>query len=44
MYHKRGLFLPYFIFYRFDSPINRPFTAIQFRRNIGVVQPTPPQV
>jgi hypothetical protein len=41
---NRGFLLPNFTFYRFNSPINRPFTAIQFRRNIGVVHPAPPQV
>ena len=39
-----GFLLPNFIFYRYNSPINRPFAAIQRCRNVGSVHPTPPQV
>ena len=39
-----GFLLPNFIFYRSDSPINRPFAAIQLCRNVGIVHPAPPQI
>lgn len=39
-----GLFLPNFIFYCFNSPVDCPFAAIQLRRNVGIVHPAPPQI